>query len=527
MEFLVWGALDQGEPGVFVTFEETAADLEKNFASLGFDLPQLIRRKRIVIEHINVDSSQIEESGEYDLEGLFIRLEMAVASIGARRIALDTLESLFAGLSHHAVLRSELRRLFAWLKQRDLTAVITGERGDSGALTRQGLEEYVSDCVIVLDHRVAGQVSTRRLRVLKYRGSAHGNNEYPFLIRSHGISVYPLTSLSLNHAVSRQHVSSGIPALDAMLGGKGFYRGSSVLISGTAGSGKTTLAASFAAAACARGERCLYFAFEEAPSQIVRNMASVGLHLARWQREGRLRIVSTRPTYFGLEMHLVILYGEIERFRPAVVVLDPISNLIAAGTLEDAGNMLLRMVDYLKSRGVTALFTNLAHTQQGVSEETEIGISSLMDVWLLSRDVESGGERNRALYVLKARGLAHSNQIREFLITRRGIELREPYLGESGWLTGSARRLEEARTAEARSEAQERADELRQEARRTGDRLRARIAALQAELERRHAQAARLDRRRSQRQARGERGQLALAASRGGHPEKPSLHPRA
>lgn len=443
MEFLVRGAAQYNEPGVFMSFEESSEELAQNVASLGFDLNDLATRKKIYLDHVRIERSEIEETGEYDLEGLFIRLNHAIDSIGAKRVVLDTIESLFGGLTNENILRAELRRLFYWLKEKGVTAIITGERGE-GTLTRHGLEEYVSDCVILLDNRVEGQISTRRLRIVKYRGSAHGTNEYPFLIDEMGISVLPITSIGLQHGVSTERISSGIPRLDTMLGGEGYYRGSSILISGTAGTGKTSIAAHFALAACSRGERCLYFAFEEAPSQITRNMRSIGIDLEPWTKQGLLDIYAVRPTIYGLEMHLVKMYKLINEFKPKVVIIDPVTNLIAIGSDTEVKSMLSRLIDFLKANQVTALFTNLSHAA-GALELTEFGISSLMDTWLLLRDIEIGGERNRGLYILKSRGMAHSNQIREFLLTDKGIDLVDVYLGPAGVLTGAARTSQEAK----------------------------------------------------------------------------------
>jgi len=443
VEFLVRGAIQFGEPGVFMTFEETAEELARNVLSLGFDLDQLAERKQVSVDYVRVERSEIEETGEYDLEGLFIRLGHAIDTIGAKRVVLDTIESLFSGLSNTAVLRSELRRLFRWLKDRGVTAVITGERGE-GTLTRHGLEEYVSDCVILLDHRVTEQLSTRRLRIVKYRGTVHGTNEYPFLIDEDGISVLPITSLGLEHEVSEQRIGTGVPRLDAMLGGTGVFRGSSVLISGAAGCGKTSLAAHFADASCRRGERCLYFAFEESERQVVRNMRSIGLDLAPWLDNDMLRLHPRRPTACGLETHLASLHKLVSDFEPRMVILDPITNFLKAGTIAETEGMLMRLIDFLKGRQVTALFTSLT-LGGGVQEQTEVGISSLTDTWLLLRDIELGGERNRAMYVLKSRGMAHSNQIREFLLTDNGVELKDVYLGPNGMLTGSMRMAQEAR----------------------------------------------------------------------------------
>jgi circadian clock protein KaiC len=442
IEFLVRGATQYGEPGVLMTFEESAEDIKKNVASLGFDLDELIRQKKIFIDYVHVDRSEIEENGEYDLEGLFVRLNYAVHQVGAKRVMLDTIETLFSGLSNPAILRAEIRRLFGWLKDNGLTAVITGERGE-GQLTRQGLEEYVSDCVILLDHRVYNQVSTRRLRIVKYRGTTHGTNEYPFLIDEDGVTVLPITSLSLNHEAPTGRVSSGVARLDTMLGGKGYYRGSSVLVTGTAGTGKSSLAAHFANATCARGEKCVYFAFEESKSQIIRNMASIGIDLARHEKKGLLHFFNARPTAFGLEMHLAMIHKRIADFKPAVTIFDPVTNLLAtAGDKDEVNAMLTRLIDYLKSRQVTAFFTSLTTGGQ-VKEATDVGISSLMDTWLLLREIELNGERNRGLYILKSRGMKHSNQIREFVLTPHGIDLVDVYLGPTGVLTGSARLAQE------------------------------------------------------------------------------------
>ncbi|MFY0539208.1 circadian clock protein KaiC [Nannocystis pusilla] len=402
MEFLVRGATEFDEPGVFFAFEETADDLTANVRSLGFDLEDLAARDKLVVEHIHVERSEIEEAGEFDLEGLFIRLGLAIDTIGAKRVVLDTLETLFGGFDNEAILRSELRRLFRWLKDRGVTAVITAERGD-GTLTRQGLEEYVSDCVIQLDHRMHDQVSTRRLRIVKYRGTHHGTNEYPFLIDSDGFSVLPLSSLKLDHVASTERVSTGIERLDTMLAG-GVYRGTSVLLSGTAGTGKSSIAAHMAAACCERGERCLYYSFEESPQQVLRNMRSINLDLAPWLDNGMLHFVSTRPTFHGLEMHLATMFKHVREFDPQLVVIDPISNFIAVGTAGEAHSMLLRLVDYLKSRQTTAVFVSLVSGGKGLLEATEQNISSLIDTWILLRDVELGGERNRGLHVLKSRG---------------------------------------------------------------------------------------------------------------------------
>lgn len=481
MEFLVRGARDFGENGVCISFEESPEDLAANVASLGFDINNLIRRKKLAIDYVYLERGLIEEAGEYDLEALFIRLGQAVDSIGAKRVLIDSVEALFAGLTNEAILRSELRRLFRWLKDRNLTAVITGERGE-GILTRHGLEEYISDCVILLDHRMVDSVLTRRLRVVKYRGSSHGTNEYPFLIERDGISVLPVTSMELTHSVSRERVSTGIPALDEMFGGKGYIRGSTLMISGTAGTGKSSLAAQLVNSACASGERVVYFAFEESPDQIKRNMESISINLEQWDAKGLLRFHASRPTSFGLEMHLVKLHKIVEEVKPRLVVIDPLTALLQAGSAFETHNTLLRLIDFLKSRRITAAVTTL--TSGGDAwERTDIAISSLVDVWLLLRDIETGGERNRGLYILKARGLAHSNQIREFRLTNHGIELRPAYLGEAGLLTGSARLTQEARDATAALVGRQEIERRQFLLERKRKAVEAQIAALQLELE--------------------------------------------
>jgi len=440
-EFIVRGALDFGEPGVFMAFEEKAEELEMNVASLGFDLNKLQKKNLIKIDHVHVDKTEIEETGEYDLDGLFIRLGFAIDSIKAKRVVLDTIENLFSGLNNQAILRAELRRLFTWLKEKGVTAIITGEKG-TNTLTRQGLEEYVSDCVILLDHRVSNQISTRLLRIVKYRGSVHGTNEYPFLIDEDGISVLPITSLLLDKKVSSQRISTGIPALDNMLGGKGFYRGSSILISGTAGTGKTSIAASFAHETCKHNEKCLYFAFEESPQQIIRNMHSIGLDLNVHIEKGLLEMHSARPTLNGLEMHLVAIHKHVKRFKPKTVILDPITNLITVGSVSEVKSMLIRLIDFLQTEQITVMFTALS-LNTIVNEQTDEGVSSLVDVWLLVRDIETNGERNRGMYIMKSRGMKHSNQVREFIITSKGLDLVDVYLGTDGVLIGSAREAQQ------------------------------------------------------------------------------------
>lgn len=479
MTFLYNGAVEFNEPGVFLAFEERPEDLIKNVGSLRYDVEKLIAEKKLAIDHVEIERSKIDEAGEYDLEGLFIRLGFAIDSIGAKRVVVDTIETLFSGLENEQLLRSELRRLFEWLKSKGVTAIITGERGE-GSLTRYGLEEYVADCVILLDNRVHDQLSTRRLRIVKYRGSAHGTNEYPFIIDEQGITVMPITSSGLEHDASTERMPSGIPDLDQMLEGKGYYKGSSILVSGMAGSGKSTVAAHFADATCASGERCIYFAMEEAPRQIIRNMRSIGVDLQRWVDKKLLRFSARRPSLFGLETHLASMYRDVTDSDPAAVVIDPMSALLGAGATGDVHSMVLRLVDFLKSRGVTALFTNLGVSSETVT--TEIQISSLMDVWLLLYNRESNGEHNRQLYLLKSRGMAHSNQVREFLMTSEGIRLRDAYVGPEGVLTGSARLAQEAKdSAAARSREQDverRARELERKRRETA----AQIEILQAQL---------------------------------------------
>jgi len=480
LEFLVRGAQQFGETGVCISFEETPAELAMNVASLGFDLARLQRAKKLAIDHVYIDKNEIAETGEYDLEGLFVRLAAAIDSVGAKRILLDTPEALFAGLSDTGVLRSELRRLFRWLKDRGVTAVITGERGE-GTLTRHGLEEYVSDCVILLDHRVQNDAVTRRLRILKYRGSMHGTSEYPFLVDERGISVLPVTSLELNHHASMERVSTGIPELDQMFGGNGFYRGTSVLVTGTSGTGKSSIGAHFINAACERGEQAAFFAFEESPEQIVRNMRSIGVDLGRWIERGLLHIEAARPSAYGLEMHLVRMHHLLTQHNPKVVLMDPLSGLLPGGSLHDVSALVLRVVDSIKQRGATALFTSLASSDD--LQMTDMSISSLVDTWILLRNVEVNGERNRVLYVLKSRGMPHSNQIREFLLTSEGVTLRDVYLGPSGVLTGSARL---AREAEERRAELLREEEIRKREAATRAALcavEAKIAALEAEKE--------------------------------------------
>lgn len=481
MEFLVRGATQFNEPGLFVAFEETPEELTQNVRSLGFDLDELTAQKKLVVDFVRVERSEIEETGDYDLEGLFIRMGFAIDAIGAKRVVLDTIETLFSGLSNVAILRAELRRLFRWLKDKGVTAIITAERGE-GTLTRQGLEEYVSDCVILLDHRVIDQISTRRMRIVKYRGSSHGTNEYPFLIGDDGISVLPITSLNLQHEVSDERIPTGIARLDAMLAGKGYFRGSTILVTGTAGSGKSSVAAHFAQSACQRGERCLYLAFEESPGQIVRNMRSIGIDLEPCVKKGLLKFHANRSASYGLEMHLATIHKLIQGFEPRVVVIDPVTNLSQSGNRLEATAMLTRLIDFLKIQRITAMLTSLISAGKA-TEQSDVDISSIVDTWLLLRDIELNGERNRAMYVLKSRGMAHSNQIREFLLTDQGIELSDVYLGSEGVLTGSARQSQESREKAAAVLRQQEIEAKQRELDRKREAMEARITAIRKEFE--------------------------------------------
>ena len=512
MEFLVRGATQFDEPGVFMAFEETTQELTRNVASLGFDLDDLVERRQLALDFVYIERREIEETGEFDLEGLFVRLGYAIDTIDAKRVVLDTIESIFSGLPNPLILRAELRRLFRWLKDKGVTAIITGERG-AGLLTRQGLEEYVSDCVILLDHRVENLISTRRLRVVKYRGSTHGTNEYPFLIDETGFSVLPVTSLGLEHTASEERVSTGIPRLDAMLSGAGFYRGSSILVSGTAGTGKSSVAGHFAEAACRRGERVLYFAFEESPSQIQRNLRSVGIDLAPWVRQGLLEFKANRPTFTGLETHLATMHKAIHIFGPRIVILDPLNSFISAANEIEVKSMLMRLVDYLKLNQITGFFTSL--TMGGSAQDrTDAGISSLIDTWLLLFAVETGGERNRALSILKSRGMDHSNQNREFLITSHGVQLRDVYLGPGGVLTGSARLAREAQDTAERLARQQEIDLRRRELERKRALMDAQVAAIRAEFEAWEAETLTLIEREQGREAQLARERVEMAWSR-------------
>jgi len=481
VEFLVRGANQFDEPGVFMGFEETRRELAQNVASLGFDLEQQIAERKLVVDYVLVERSEIQETGDYDLEGLFVRLGHAIDSVGAKRVAIDSIETLFTGLTGTTLLRAELHRLFRWLKDKGVTALVTAERGE-GSLTRHGMEEYVSDCVILLDNRVANQFATRRLRIVKYRGSRHGADEYPFMIGDSGLSVLPITSLGLTHEASAHRISSGVPRLDQMLGGHGFYRGSSVVISGTAGTGKSSLCAHFADATCRGGERALLFLLEESPSQYLRNMRSIGIDLAPWLRRDLLRIHAARPTLCGLESHLQTIHRLTAEFEPAIVAVDPITNLSSVSSFAEARALLIRLIDFLKTRQITAMFTSLIHGDHEL-ENTGIGISSLMDAWIMLRDSEHNGERNRLLYVLKARGMAHSNQVREFRLTPKGVQLLDVYVGAAGVLTGTARLAQEARERDAETARMEEVSRHERELQRRHIALKAQLEAIQLELE--------------------------------------------
>ncbi|MDA3851351.1 MAG: circadian clock protein KaiC [Spirochaetaceae bacterium] len=449
MEFLVHGARIYEEPGVFISFEESVEDLSVNVASLGFDLDKLIEQKKMLIDYVLIKRSELETSGNFDLEGLFIRLANAIDSIAAKRVVLDTIESLFSCIPDPIILRSELHRLFRWLKDKGVTAIITGERGN-GSLTRNGLEEYVSDCVLLLDQRIIDQNSTRRLRVVKYRGSVHGTNEYPFLIDESGISVTPITSLGLNSIAPTDRISSGIPALDSMLEGKGYFRGSTILVSGSAGSGKTSITAHFVAAACKRGERVLFFCYEESPSQIKRNMLAIGIDLGAWEKTGLLQVHATRPTVYGLEMHLSVSQNIIDQFKPHIVIFDPINTFSIGDNSVNVNKLLICLVDFLKLRQISTLFTAL-DSRENPLKHLFVSTSYMIDTWLLLRVIEVRDEQNRTMYVLKSRGIANSNQIREFIITDKGVDLCDVYTGSLEVLTGSTRLAREA---------EEKADEL-------------------------------------------------------------------
>src|ERR1700686_814019 len=514
LEFLVRGATEYNEPGVLMTFEETSGEMAKNVASLGFDLKALAARKKLVLEYVRIEPAEIQETGEYDLEGLFIRLKHAVESIGAKRVVLDTVEAIFSGFSNTGLLRAEIRRLFRWLKDHGLTTIVTAEKGD-GTLTRYGLEEYVSDCVIFLDHRVTDQISTRRLRVVKYRGSSHVADEVPFLIDERGFSVMPSTSMKLNNVVSNERVSSGVKDLDDMLEGKGFYRGSSILVSGTAGSGKSSLAALFAQQTCRDGKRCLYVALEESPAQATRNMKSIGIDLEKQVRKGLLRFEAWRPTASGLEMHLLQIHKLGEQHKPAMVIIDPITNLLL-GSKNELHSMLMRLIDFLKTQQITGFFTALTSGRNKEIEESDVGISSLIDTWLFTRDVELNGERNRCIYVLKSRGMAHSNQVREFVMSKGGIRLLPVYVGSGTVLTGSARLSQEARERAESMLRQQTKEEKQRVLAGKRKALEAQIAAMRSEFEQEEARVALVTQQEEKRERESSHNMLEMVSFRAG-----------
>jgi circadian clock protein KaiC len=522
MEFLVRGATQFNEPGVLMTFEETSDEMIRNVESLGFNLKGLVARKKLFLDYVRIEPSEIQETGEYDLEGLFIRLQHAIDSVGARRVVLDTLEAVFSGFSNRGMLRAEIRRLFRWLKDHRLTTVVTAERGE-GTLTRYGLEEYVSDCVVALDHRVTDQISTRRMRIVKYRGTSHGTDEYPFLINKKGFSVLPLSSIRLDHNVSQKRVSSGVKDLDVMLEGQGYFKGSSILVSGTSGSGKSTIAAHFANETCRNHKRALYIAFEESVAQVTRNMRSVGINLERHIHKGWLRFRAWRPTQNGLEMHLLRIHDLVDEFNPEIVIVDPITNLIS-GNAHEVHGMLMRLLDFLKDRQTTAMFTTLTANREA-EEQTEVGVSSLTDTWILLRDLELNGERNRCLYVLKSRGMAHSNQIREFVLSREGVRLLPAYVGAGTVFTGSARLAQEAREKAESLRQQQDLEEKRKQLAARSTALESQIAALRAELSDRQAELERFSRQQLDRQQRVALDRADMGKIRGVTPAGKSMTP--
>jgi circadian clock protein KaiC len=481
LEFLVRGAQEFGEPGVLLSFEESAAELATNVASLGFDLRGLERDGLLVVDAIRIDTSSVLAAGAFDLDGLFIRLAQAVEQVGARRVVLDTMEVLFTALGNDAIIRAELTRLLRWMKERGLTVVLTGEKGRLGELTRYGIEEYVSDCVLVLDHRIQDELGTRRIRIAKYRGSVHGTNEYPFLITGRGLMVLPLTSMGLSHAASTEPVSTGVDRLDHMLGG-GVYRGSTVLVSGTPGTGKTSLAAHMVDAACARGEQALFVSYEESPEQLMRNMSSIGLDLRRWVDCGLLRLWAVRPTAYGLEEHLVQLRQLLDESDPTVAVIDAMGGLSHVGQATSVTSAVARQIDLIKGRGITAMLTSLNHSDDREAGSSSMAVSSLVDTWLLLRNTEFNGERNRLLFVIKNRGSAHSNQVREFVLTDGGAQLLDAYVGPHGVLTGSARMAQLAGEAAAAEAARVLVERRRHSAARRTAQVERQIAGLREEL---------------------------------------------
>ncbi len=424
IDFLINGATKYNEPGIFMSFEETEDELYKNVASLNLDLHGLVARKKILIEYVLLERRDIQESGEFNLEGLFIRLEHAIDAIDAKRVVLDSIESLFAGVTDVGILRLEIKRLFRWLKDKHVTAIMTGELGQ-GVYSRHGLEEYISDCIILLDNRVREQISTRRIRVMKYRGSNHGTNEYPFVIDTDGLSVIPITSAGLDQPGTNKRVSTGIPSLDKLFQGAGYTRGSTILASGTAGTGKTSLAAAFVIERCKRGERCLFLSYEESSGQLIQNMHSIGFHFEPLIKKGLLKIVATRPSFFGLEMHLLDLYKLIADFKPQSVVIDPLTSLIGQGNQLEIQSMLTRMIDALKSQGITGLFTSLVSSTAQNDTSGEIGVSSLIDTWIVVRELEEdeGKRRVRGLYIVKSRGMGHSSDVHKLVLSDEGMHI--------------------------------------------------------------------------------------------------------
>jgi len=476
MQFLVNRASIYGEPGVFVTFEESVPDMITNFASFGWDLDKLIEQRKLAIECVSVSDVPITETGAYSLDGLLIRLDNAISSVEARHIVMDPMQMLYTQLSDVPLLRGELLRLLQWLKSKEVTAIVTSERQEG--VSSQSLESYASDCVILLGNRIRDTVATRHLRVAKYRGSRHATDEFPFYIGERGLSVLPVTSVLPDYGASSERITTGIERLDTLLDGGGYYRHSSILVSGDAGTGKTSLAAHFARATCERGERCLYLAFEEAKDQVIRNMRSIGTDLECHVKTGLLNFRTMRPTMYGLETHLVVMEKLVDEFKPAVIIVDPVSNLSDIGTLRETKSMLARFVDFLKARQVTALFTCLRQS----GGETEIGVSSVMDVWISLRMVESDGEQNRLLHVIKARGMAHSRQVREFVLSEKGVQLLDVYVGPSGVLTGSARVAQENRESAEKLERQREFKRQQSEMKRKKLELETRMAALKEEI---------------------------------------------
>ena len=512
LNFLVAGAREHGEPGVLMTFEESAAKVARNVRSLGFDLDELERRGLLAVLAFRVDPSEIVAAGEFDFEPIFAILDDAIKRVGARRVVLDTIEVLFGAFGDDAIVRSELSRLVRWLEDRDVTVILTGERGDS-ALTRHGIEEYVTDCVIVLDHRVSAEISTRRLRVVKYRGSAHGTNEYPFLISARGFTVLPITSITLDYEASEERISTGIPRLDHMLGG-GMFRGSTLMVSGTAGTGKTSVGAYVANAACERGEQALMVLFEESPEQVMRNMRSIGLDLRKWVEAGLLRIWAARPSAVGQETHLAVLARLIEEETPSVAVLDGITSISSGLATTDVptewNSIVARKIDLFKSRGITSVITALGLGQ----DSNTSAVSSMVDTWLLLRNIEANGECNRLLFVLKSRGTAHSNQVREFVLTDHGVELVDVYVGAAGVLAGSARVTQQAAERDAELRIAEELARRRRELRRSVIEHEAHLVAVQDQLDAERAEIERIDLREGHQVADTEADRSAMATRR-------------